>query len=53
MYDKLDEIVLQAPRIKAQAVDTRMMPPGNLTGMTDQERQALGEWIDGLGSSDE
>jgi len=53
MYDKLDEIVLQAPRIKAQAVDTRMMPPGNLTGMTDQERHALGEWIEGLGGSGE
>jgi uncharacterized membrane protein len=53
MYDKLDEIVIQAPRIKAQAVDTRMMPPGNLTGMTDQERQALGEWIDRLGGSGE
>ena len=48
MYDKLDEIRVQAPRIKAQAVDTRMMPPGNLTGMTDQERQVLGDWLDGL-----
>ncbi len=48
MYDKLAEIVANAPRIKAQAVDSRAMPPGNLTGMTEHERLALGAWIDGL-----
>ncbi len=52
MYDKLDEIIAQAPRIKAQAVDARLMPPGNLTGMTEHERGVLGAWIDGQSQAD-
>jgi uncharacterized membrane protein len=32
-------------RIKSQAVDTRAMPPGNLTAMTDAERATVGRWI--------
>jgi uncharacterized membrane protein len=35
----------QAPLIYAQAVATNVMPLGNLTGMTGQERQRLGAWI--------
>jgi len=34
-----------APRIMARAVVTKTMPLGNLTGMTDDERRALGAWI--------
>ena len=34
-----------APRIKKVAVDSEIMPLGNLTGMTLAERQALGRWI--------
>ena len=34
-----------ATRIQSQAVDTRAMPPGNLTAMTDAERAILGRWI--------
>ena len=34
-----------APRILVRAVTTRTMPLGNLTGMTDEERQQLGAWI--------
>jgi uncharacterized membrane protein len=34
-----------APRILVRAVVTRTMPLGNLTGMTDEERAALGAWI--------
>lgn len=48
MYDKLDEIVANAPRIRAQAVTSQIMPPGNLTGMTGQEREILGAWLDSL-----
>jgi len=34
-----------APRILVRAVTTKTMPLGNLTGMTDDERQTLGAWI--------
>jgi uncharacterized membrane protein len=34
-----------AERIMARAVTTRTMPLGNLTGMTEEERRALGAWI--------
>jgi len=34
-----------APRIMVRAVETRTMPLGNLTGMTDAERRTLGAWI--------
>jgi len=34
-----------APRIMERAVVTKTMPLGNLTGMTDEERLALGAWI--------
>ncbi len=33
-------------RIRAVAVETRIMPLGNLTNMTDEERGMLGAWID-------
>ncbi|RYY34040.1 MAG: hypothetical protein EOP59_16865, partial [Sphingomonadales bacterium] len=34
-----------APRIKAMAVDSEVMPLGNITGMTKDERAKLGAWI--------
>ena len=34
-----------APRIQVRAVETKTMPLGNLTGMTDAERDSLGAWI--------
>ena len=34
-----------ADRILARAVDTKTMPLGNMTGMTDDERVILGRWI--------
>ena len=34
-----------APRILERAVTTKTMPLGNLTGMTEDERQVLGAWI--------
>ena len=33
-------------KIKKQAVDTQVMPPGNETKMTKAERQLLGRWIE-------
>jgi uncharacterized membrane protein len=46
-------VVLEAPetiralatRIRVRAVETRTMPLGNLTGMTDAERATLGAWV--------
>jgi uncharacterized membrane protein len=34
-----------APRIKKVAVDAQVMPLGNMTNMTLEERQKLGAWI--------
>jgi len=34
-----------SPRIKARAVDSKTMPLGNKTGMSDEERTIIGEWI--------
>jgi uncharacterized membrane protein len=39
------EIEARADDIERQAVLTRAMPPGNATGMTDEERELLGAWI--------
>ena len=33
-------------KIKAQAIDSDIMPPGNLTGMTKAERNKIKLWID-------
>ena len=38
-------IVANAQKINEQAVLTKAMPIGNLTGMTDSERATLGAWI--------
>ena len=41
-----DNIVRNARGIKAQAVDSQIMPLGNLTEITDAERALLGAWVD-------
>lgn len=44
---KLDtpaQIRARAPQIYQQTVLSRAMPPGNLTGLTEQERDLLGGW---------
>ncbi|MFN3201340.1 MAG: urate hydroxylase PuuD [Bradymonadia bacterium] len=45
VYDTPEQIQRMAGRIHAQAVSAKVMPPGNLTGITDAERAALGRWI--------
>jgi uncharacterized membrane protein len=47
-FDTLEEIESQAAAIQAQAVDSNAMPLGNVTGMTEEEREALGAWLDSL-----
>jgi uncharacterized membrane protein len=46
MYDTPAQIRAKATQIKLRAVDTKTMPFGNKTGMTDDERALLGRWIE-------
>ena len=45
VLEKRDEIKKYANQIYEQAVVSDLMPLGNETGMTDEERAVLGEWI--------
>ena len=45
MFDTPAEIAIHAPQIYTQAVASKAMPLGNLTGITDEERKTLGMWI--------
>jgi uncharacterized membrane protein len=44
-FDTPEQIRANSARIEQMAVITEAMPPANLTGMTDEEREALGAWI--------
>jgi uncharacterized membrane protein len=46
MFDTPQQIQLLAPRIQAQAVTAQIMPLGNITQMTQAERDLLATWID-------
>ena len=50
MFDTDQQIVAEAQRIYQQTVATRVMPIGNLTGMTDEERDVLDRWYQSLES---
>jgi uncharacterized membrane protein len=45
MLDRPDRLRALAPRVRVRAVETKTMPLGNLTGMTDAERDTLGAWL--------
>ncbi|WP_286977875.1 urate hydroxylase PuuD [Pseudomonas sp.] len=45
MFDTPQQIQQQAARIQAQAVATQTMPLGNITQMTQAERDLIGQWI--------
>jgi len=45
-FDDPARIQALAARIRARAVETRTMPLGNRTNMTDRERAILARWID-------
>ncbi|WP_166366635.1 urate hydroxylase PuuD [Pseudomonas akapageensis] len=45
MFDTPQQIQQLAPRIQAQAVASQVMPLGNITKMTQQERDMIGAWI--------
>jgi len=48
MLDTDEQIMAQAARIHQQTVVTRVMPIGNLTSMTDAERQIIDQWYQAL-----
>jgi uncharacterized membrane protein len=43
-FDTDQQIVAEALRIHQQAVTTRVMPIGNLTNMTEDERDIIDRW---------
>ena len=45
VFDTIDDVVVMADAIKQQSVDTNAMPLGNMTEMTKEERELLGQWI--------
>jgi uncharacterized membrane protein len=45
MFDTPDQIKKMADRILVRAVQTHTMPQANKTGMTEAERQLIGDWI--------
>ena len=47
MLETIDQIRSYAPRILDQVTVTRAMPLGNEAGMTDEEREKVGAWIEG------
>jgi uncharacterized membrane protein len=44
-FETAEQIEARADDIARMAVQTRAMPPGNATGITDEERELLGAWI--------
>jgi uncharacterized membrane protein len=48
IFDTDEQIAAEAERIYQQTVVTRVMPIGNLTGMSDDERQVIADWYLGL-----
>ncbi len=44
-FETRDQIKARIDDIERQAVQTRAMPPGNATGMTEDERDLLAAWI--------
>jgi uncharacterized membrane protein len=47
LLDTRANIIVNATRAYQQGVVTHVMPPANLTGMTDAERATIGDWIEG------
>ena len=45
MFDTLEQIEAQALSIHQQTVVLKIMPPGNLTQMTDDERALIDRWV--------
>lgn len=46
MFDTPEQIQKHAERILVRAVQTKTMPQANKTGMTEQERELIGRWVE-------
>ena len=46
MFDTPDEVAKQKDRIMIRVVQTKTMPQANKTGITDEERELIGRWIE-------
>lgn len=49
-FETMDHIRSRSGVIITQAIDSDIMPPGNMTEMTDVERKKLGDWLAAAGS---
>ncbi len=49
-FDTDEQILAEADRIHLQTVVTRVMPIGNLTAITDEEREIIAQWYRSLES---
>ena len=45
-FESPEDILKNINKIKAQTIDSDIMPPGNLTGMTENERNKIKLWIE-------
>ena len=52
VFDTDEQIVAEALRIHQQTVATRVMPVGNLTGITEEERELLDSWYKSTGNDE-
>ena len=46
VFDTSEDILKNIEMIKSQSIDSDIMPPGNLTGMTQDERDKIKSWIE-------
>ena len=44
-YDTAEEVRTFAKQTFRTVTQTRIMPPGNITGMTDEERKLVADWF--------
>ncbi len=52
VLDTPERVRVQAAMIHQQTVLSKAMPPGNITGMTDEERALLDRWVRGGAKAD-
>ena len=45
IFDTPEEIIKNIDKIKSQVIDSDIMPPGNITGLTELEREKINNWI--------
>ena len=46
IFETPEDILKNIDKIKAQVIDSDVMPPGNLTGLTESERIKINLWIE-------